>query len=740
MSRTLAALSLTTLFGAVTLPGGDALAEEGMWTLTDLPRASLRQRYSFEPSDDWLTHVQRAAVRLGNGCSGSFVSGQGLVMTNHHCAVSCITEHSSAGQDLMKNGFYAQSRETEKRCTGLEINQLMEVEDVTSYIHGATQGLSGEAFGKAQRAEMSRIEKLCSEATGMRCDVVSLYHGGKYHLYKYKRYSDVRLVFAPESGAASFGGDPDNFNYPRYALDVTYLRAYGANGQPIAPERYLAYNPQGARSEGELVMAVGHPGSTQRLLTVAQLAFLRDVVLPEKLLYMAELRGRLIEFGRRGTEQKRQAGEMLQYLENSYKANYGQLQTLLDQNFMNAKMSAETAMRARLARETALQAQYGSAWDAMAKAQDGARRLFKLYAFLEAGRAFDSNLFRIARTLVRAADERQKENGDRLREFRESALPSLSMRLLSKKPIHSQLEELTLAYSLTKLREALGPDHPIVKQVLGVESPEELARRVVQGSKLADVNLRKQLYDGGLRVVSTSSDPMIQLARAIDGEARQIRKQWEDEVDAVEDKNGELVARALFAVLGTSIYPDATFSLRLTYGTVKGYNDGLRAITPFTYLGGAFERHTGRDPFVLPQTWLGKKAALKLDTPYDFVSTLDIIGGNSGSPVINRDAHIVGLAFDGNLQSLGGAYHFDEAVNRCVSLHAAGLIEALRVVYRTERILKEIIVLGPDGRPMTLSVPAAPTAPAAAPATNPGTAIAKPAAPSAPAAAPAGPR
>jgi hypothetical protein len=315
------------------------------------------------------------------------------------------------------------------------------------------------------------------------------------------------------------------------------------------------------------------------------------------------------------------------------------------------------------------------------------------------------------------------------------------MRLLSKRPIYPQVEELTLSYSLTKLRESLGPDHPIVKQVLGAESPEELARRVVSGSKLADVNLRKQLYDGGLRVVSTASDPMIQLARAIDSEARLIRKQWEDEVDAVEDKNGEQVARALFAVLGTSIYPDATFTLRLTYGTVKGYNDGLRAITPFTYLGGAFERHTGRDPFVLPPTWQSKKAALKLDTPYDFVSTLDIIGGNSGSPVINRDAHIVGLAFDGNLQSLGGAYHFDEAVNRCVSLHSAGLIEALRVIYRTERILKEIVVLGPDGHPMQVTVPAAAPAPAPAPAAAP----AKPAAPAgapagAPAAAPAPPR
>ena len=734
---TLVAFSLA-LAGVTATPS--VQAEEGMWTLTDLPRDRLRQRYGFDPSDDWLLHVQRSAVRLSNGCSGSFVSAQGLVMTNHHCAVSCIAEQSSAGQDLVKNGFYANQREQEKRCTGLELNQLIEVEDVTTYIQGATNGLTGEAFGRAQKAEMSKIEKLCSDATGLRCDVVTLYHGGRYHLYKYRRYSDVRLVFAPEAGAASFGGDPDNFNYPRYALDVTFLRAY-ENNQPVPVERYFAFNPAGP-ADGDLIFAVGHPGSTQRLLTMAQLEYLRDVVLPERLLYLAELRGRLIEFGKRGAELKRQAAEPLQYIENSYKALYGQLQTLLDRNFMNAKLASEQALRTRVARDPALQRQYGGAWDALARAQEQARKLHKIYTLLEGSRAFSTELFRYARTLLRAGDERQLPNEQRLREYRDSAFQSLTMRVLARHPIYSQLEELTFSYSLTKLREALGPDHPVVRQVLGKDSPEELAHRLITNTRLGDSAVRKQLLDGGAKAVAASTDPMILFAKAIDAESRAIRKQMEDEVDAIEDKNGELVARSLFAVLGTSIYPDATFTLRLTYGTVKGYNDGGRAVGPMTYFGGAFERHTGRDPFVLPQTWLNKKAALHPDTPYDFVSTLDIIGGNSGSPVLDRQAQIVGLAFDGNLQSLGGAYYFDEAVNRCVSLNSAGLLEALRVVYRTDRILKEMVILGtmpgavpapaapgaPEAKPVQAAPPAA-KPPAAAAAPKPIAPVAKPAAP-----------
>ncbi len=689
-----------------TLP---ARAEEGMWPLSELPRDRLRQRYGFDPSDEWLLHVQRSAVRLSNGCSGSFVSAQGLVMTNHHCAVSCISEHATADRDLIKNGYYATQNDQERRCSGLELNQLIEVEDVTPYIQAAVSGRTGEAFSQAQKSEMSRIEKICSDASGLRCDVVNLYHGGRYHLYKYRRYPDVRLVFAPEAGAASFGGDPDNFNYPRYALDVTFLRAY-ENNKPANIERFLAFNPQGG-TDGELIFAVGHPGTTQRLITVAQLEFLRDVVLPNKLLYLAELRGRLLEFGKRGSEQKRQAGETLQYLENSYKALYGQYQTLLDRNFFNSKLSSEQALRARVARDPAMQRQYGGAWDALAQAQEQARRQYKLYSLLEGGTAFRSDLFQIARWLIRAGEEGRLPSEQRLREYRESTMPSLTMRILSKRPIYTQVEELSLGYSLTKLRETLGPDHPLVRLILGKESPDEVAHRLIGSTRLADVGVRKQLLEGGAAQVARSTDPMILFARAVDGDARSIRKLFENEVDAIEDKNGELVARALFSVLGTSIYPDATFTLRLSYGTVKGYTDGDRQIPTTTVLGGAFERHTGRDPFVLPQTWLSKKTALHLDTPYNYISTLDIIGGNSGSPVLDRHAQIVGLAFDGNLHSLGGAYHFDEALNRCVSLHTAGLLEALHVIYHADRILKEIVVAGASTSPP-------PNAPAAAPATS----------------------
>jgi len=688
LRSTLSALGLLAVAAAVS----PAVADEGMWTVSDFPRDKVQKKYGFTPSDAWLRSVQLGAVRLSNGCSGSFVSPSGLVMTNHHCAVGCIGEHSTAQRDLLSAGFSAAQASDERRCSGLELNQLLEIEDVTPRVLAATKGLDGQQFGRAQRAEISRLEKACSEATKLRCDVVTLYHGGRYHLYKYRRYSDVRLVFAPESGMASFGGDPDNFNYPRFALDAAFLRAY-ENGQPVRSDNFFKFNPAGA-SEGEVIFAVGHPGTTQRLLTVDQLEFLRDVALPDKLLYLAEQRGQLTEFGRRGVEEKRIAAEALQYLENSFKAISGQHKTLLDKDFMAQKVAAERGLRAQIARDPALQQRYGGAWDAIASAQKEGRRLYRNYVYLEASRGFNSSLFKLARTLLRGAEERKKPSEERLREFHDTALPSLVLKLYNKHPIYPRLEELTLTYSLTKLREAFGPDHPVVRQVLGNQSPADVAHAAVSGSKLADVATRQALWDGGAAAVQRSTDPMLVLARAIDAEARKVRKQYEDAVESIEDKQGELVAQSLFSVLGTSLYPDATFTLRISFGTPKGYREKEddREIPTQTLIGGAFSRHTGRDPFVLPSSWLAKKGALKLDTPFNFVSTLDIIGGNSGSPVLDRSGRIVGLAFDGNLQSLGGAYYFDEARNRCVSLHSAGLLEALRGVYRAERLLKELVV------------------------------------------------
>lgn len=672
---------------ALDLSPGPARADEGMWLLGGAPVERMQQKYGFTPSAEWLRHAQLSALRLSNGCSASFVSPGGLVMTNHHCAVGCIAEHSTAQQDLMKTGFYAPSADRERRCTGVELNQLREVEDVTAKIAAATQGKDGEAYGQAQRAAISQIEKACADATQLKCDVVNLYHGGRYDLYKYKRYKDVRLVFAPEYGMAAFGGDPDNFNFPRYGLDVTFYRAY-ENDRPVQTQDYLTWNDAGPQP-GELVFGVGHPGTTERLLTVAQLELIRDVGLPDYLMYLAELRGRVREYQKRGPEPRRQTEELLRGVENRFKALSGQ-HAALDKTFFGAKGASEQALRARVAKDPQMQKLYGGAWDALAQAEDRARRLYKLHAYLEKGRGFYSDLFGIARTLLRAGDERKRPSTERLREYRDSALPTLELKTMSRRPIHAQTEELTLTFSLTKLREQLGADHPLVRKVLDVYTPEEVARNIVASTRLSDPAVRKQLWDGGAAAVQRSTDPMIRLARLIDGDARAVRKQFEDQVEAVRDKNSELIARALFAVQGTAMYPDATFTLRLTFGTVKGYSEDGREIAPLTTMRGAFERATGREPFILPPTWLLAKPRLRLDTPFNFASTLDIIGGNSGSPVLNREGHVVGLLFDGNLQSLGGAFYFDDSVNRAVAVHSSALLEALRVIYHADRVTSEL--------------------------------------------------
>ncbi len=677
-----------SLLAAVSLPSRAVLADEGMWTLTDLPRARLQQKYGFSPSEQWVRHAQLSSLRVGGGCSASFVSPQGLMMTNHHCAMGCFEELSNPQRDLLKNGFLASDRGSELRCTTMELSQLLSVEDVTARIADATRGLQDQQFGRALKAEMSRIEKSCADTTKLRCEVVTLYHGGQYHLYRYKRYTDVRLVFAPEAQSAQFGGDPDNFNFPRYALDVTFFRVYERD-KPVQPTDYLQFSPKGV-SAGELVFAAGHPGSTQRLLTVAQLEFLRDVQRPDRLLYLAELRGQLTQFSRRGPEQKRMAAELLYFVENSFKALSGEQQALLDRDFIAGKRAAEQALRTQVAKNPEWQKQYGGAWDALAKAQQDGRKYFTTYSLLEKGRGFESELFTYARTLVRGAVERKKPNEDRLREFRESALPSLTNRLFGHQVQYPQLEELTFTYSLTKLREALGPDHPLVKKIFGQYSPEEIAHNLVSNSHLGESAVRKQLWEGGAAAIASSADPMIKFARAVDDDARAIRKQYEDEVESVVDKNAELVAKALFTVQGTTIYPDATFSLRLTFGQVRGFKDSWREVPAVTTLRGAFERHTGREPFVLPQSWLNAKGRLKLDTPLNFASTLDIIGGNSGSPALNQSGQVVGVVFDGNLHSLGGAYYFDDDVNRAITVHSAGILEALRVIYNAITLAKEL--------------------------------------------------
>lgn len=662
-----------------------AWADEGMWTLNDFPTERFRQRYGDPPSQKWLDHARLASVRLAQGCSGSFVSPEGLVMTNHHCVAPCIQHLSSAENDFMANGFRAERLEDERACPEVEVNVLVDIRDVTPRVRRATEGKTGAEFGQAQRAEMSRIEAECAEGNRWRCDVVNLYHGGRYDLYRYKRYQDVRLVFAPEDRIAFFGGDPDNFTFPRYDLDVAFLRVY-EGGKPARVRHFFRFSTSGPR-EGEVVFVTGHPGRTMRLLTVAQIEFLRDVLYPLYLKVFAELRGILTQFSRGSAEHARIARNDLFYLENAFKAYNGMHRTLLDRAFLAYKEEEERRLREAMATnpETSPAIQ---AFDRIASVQERMRDILLEYWFLEGRGSSWSRLLQHARTLVRWEEERLKPNEVRLREFRESALPSLTQALFSTAPIEPDLEEVKLAFWLSKVREHLGPDHPTTRLVLGRDSPEDLARSLVRGTRLADPAERKRLWEGGPSPMD--DDPMIAFARRLDPAARTVRKTYEDEVEAVEARESEALAQARFRVLGTDTYPDATFTLRITYGTVSGYREGSREIHPITTIQGLYERATGKDPYALPPSWEMARDRLNPTTPMNFASTCDIVGGNSGSPVINRQGEVVGLIFDGNIQSLGGAFWFEEAVNRAVAVATPVIIESLDKVYGLPRLVREL--------------------------------------------------
>lgn len=681
---------LATALAALLLPL-TAHAAEGMWTLDNLPAKGIQKTAGFTPDAGWVNKVMQSSARLGNGCSGSFVSPDGLVLTNHHCIRDCVQQLSTEKKDYIADGFLAQKREDELRCPALEINRLEEITDMTAKVNAATQGKQGEAFAKAQKAEIAAIESACTgEAQATRlCEVVTLYQGGRYHLYRYHRFDDVRLAFAPEQATAFFGGDPDNFMFPRYNLDMGLIRVY-EGGKPAKVTQFFPVKPAGA-AEGEAVFITGHPGSTQRGLTVAQLATQRDLVLPQRLMLASEWRGLLTRYSAEDKEQARIAQDDLFGIENGLKARKGMLEALQDAEVFAFKQKQEDALRAYVNKNPKLKKDYGSAWDEIAKAQATLRNLYWEHRLLEVGAGFSSRYFDQARTLLRAAEERAKPNAERLEEFADARLPQLEQQLFSTAPIYPEYEKVTLAFSLTKLREYLSPDHPVVKAVLGKDTPETVAARLVDGSKLGDLATRKALWADGGKTVAASNDPFIALAKLIDAPSRALRSTYDNEVKAVETANAGKIAAARFAMLGTSVYPDATFTLRLSYGEVKGWQEKGKAITPFTTIGGSFERETGTDPFALPKSWhVAKGKSLDLAKPFNFVSTNDIIGGNSGSPVINSKAEIVGLVFDGNIRSLGGAFWFDERSNRAVSVHAGAIAEALRNVYDARFLLEEM--------------------------------------------------
>jgi hypothetical protein len=666
-----------------------ALADEGMWLFNAFPKEHVKAQYGFLPTQQWLDQVRLSSVRFNNGGSGSFVSAEGLAFTNHHVGADCIQKLGKEGSDYMKIGFYARTQAEEAKCPDLELNVLTGIDDVTARVKAAaTATMTAAEAGQAQRAAMSGIEKDCATSTGLRCDVVTLYSGEVFNLYKYKKYIDVRLVFAPEFEIAFFGGDPDNFTYPRYDLDISFFRVY-ENDKPVHLEHYLRWSKGGVK-DNELVFVSGHPGNTERLKTMAQVTFLRDVDYPSRLSNYKRRIDLLKKFSAESPENARIAREDIFGLENSQKAFIGYLAGIRDEAAMSKKDQAERAQEKQYLEKSpgAL-----NPWDEIAAAVKVEREIFDRLTYLERNRAFYSELAVIARHLVRLAAEKTKPNGERLREYRDSALPSLEHRLFSSAPVYKNLQAVTLGISFAQTQEALGADDPVVKMLLNGKSPDEAAKDLINGTKLEEVAVRKQLYEGGQAAIEASTDPLIVLMRNVDPPARTVRRRFDDEVDAVEKRDGALIAQARFAQSGFNQPPDATFTLRLSYGAVKGYMENGKKIPYFTTLGGAYEHaaeHGNKDPYELPERWMKAKSKLNLSTPFNYVSTADIIGGNSGSPTVNKAGEVVGIIFDGNIQSLANNFFYDDVQQRAVHVDSRGIIEALRKVYGAEALGNEL--------------------------------------------------
>ena len=669
---------------------GTAVADEGMWTFDNPPVKQLQERYGFTPTQEWLDHVRLASVRFNDGGSGSFISPDGLVLTNHHVARGQLQKMSSPQKNYVKDGFLAAGRDQEIKCADLELNVLMSMENVTTRVQGAVKaGMSDKEALDAKKAEIARIEKESQEKTGLRSDVVTLYHGGEYWLYRYKKYTDVRLVFAPEVDAAFYGGDPDNFTYPRYDLDMAIFRVY-ENGKPIKSPAYLKVNQAGAEP-GELVFVSGNPGSTDRLYTMAQLEMARDHSYPVRLAYIGRLLDAFHEYAGRGPEQARQADMMIFGLLNAKKALTGEYKGLQNPHIWAKKEHEEKEFRERVAANPELEAKYGTAWDEIASAEKTLLSRFDTYAYR---RMPGFRLPRMALQLVRYVQETAKPNGERLEGYHDSQLASLRFRLLSPAPVYPEMEEFLLANQLQYIEEKLGPDDEFVKAALGDETPEAKAKELIEGTKLADPAFRKAFLEGGRKALDDATDPLIVWAKKLEPILHEMHDWYQDNVESVASAAGEKLGAARFAVYGKSTYPDATFTLRLSYGAVKGYPMNGTQAPPFTTLYGLYDRAYSfglKRPWLPPKRFLDNRDKLVLPTRVNFVSSCDIIGGNSGSPVINRNGELVGLIFDGNIESLVGRFVYDEETNRAVAVHPAYMIEAMRKLYGAGKLVQEIL-------------------------------------------------
>jgi hypothetical protein len=694
-------VSLLFLCVLLTSLSDRAFGDEGMWLYTAPPTKQLKEKYNFEPSKQWLDHLQKSSVRFSSGGSGSFVSADALVITNHHVGADALQKFSDEQHNYLRDGFYARTRVEEKKCVDLELNILMSIEDVTARVNSAVNSdMTSEQASDARRGAIATIEKESKDKTGLRSNVITLYQGGAYHLYRYKRYDDVRLVFAPEQQIAFYGGDPDNFEYPRFDLDICIFRAY-ENGQPAKIDNYLKFSAHGP-ADGELTFVSGHPAKTDRQLTLDELADMRDRELPRFLSFFKRRETLLHSFGERSFENSRRIREDYFSTTNNRKRYDGYLAGLLDPEVWKALQAREQKLRDAISADSKLRSTV-SAYDRIRTAQQEIAKTALIYSYFEQERpkfgiyrqprAFYSTLFKYARLLLRAADERAKPNSERFQEFRDGNRESLELELFSAEPIYDDVELLTLTDSLTDLCNAFGAEHPLVKTVLGNKSPHDCAFELIKATQLRDVAIRKNLYAGGKAAVDAAHDPMIDLARAIDSTARTAKKTLETQEEIKQQAYAD-IAKARFAIEGTSNYPDATFTLRLSYGTVRGYEENAKQIPAFTNFQGLYDRaaeHDSKEPFDLPKRWSDKKEKLALTTPFNFVSDADIIGGSSGSPVVNKAGEFVGIIFDGNIQSLVLDCIFTDKQARAVSVDSAAIIEALRNVYDTQPLVDELL-------------------------------------------------
>jgi len=695
-SPRLTAISITCLIGFATA----AIADEGMWLFSAPPLKQLKEKYNFEPSRQWLEHLQKASVRFNSGGSGSFVSATGLCITNHHVGADALQKASSEQHNYLKDGFYAKTNAAEIKCADLELNVLISTEDVTARVNGGVKsGMDADQASAARGNAIAEIENESKKMTGLRSDVITLYQGGAYHLYRYKRYDDVRIVFAPEQQMAFYGGDPDNFEYPRFDLDICIFRVY-ENGQPAKIENYLKWNSRGP-SDGELTFVNGSPGKTDRQLTLDELADTRDRFLPYLLRMFNRREVLLLAYGGRSFENARRARDDLFGDQNNRKRYDGYLAALLDPEIWSSLQAREQKLRGAIARDPKLKSTV-AAYDRIRNAQAELVKIAPRYGYLEqerpitvgyrGPRAFYGNLFKYARLLTRAVDERAKPNGERIPAFRDSARESLELELFSTEPVYDDYEILRLTDSLTDFASQFGADDPLVKKVLAGKSPHGRAVELVAGTKLKDVAVRKDLYRKDAAALQAAHDPMIDLARLVDGPAREARKTYDAQEETKKQAYSQ-IAKARFAIEGASSYPDATFTLRLSYGSVRGYEQDGNQIPAFTDFAGLYQRsaeHENKPPFDLPQRWIDKKAKLDLSTHFNFVSDADIIGGNSGSPVVNKNNEFVGIIFDGNIQSLVLDCIFSDKQARAISVDSAAIIEALRKVYDAQPLVDEL--------------------------------------------------